>query len=76
MVVHHFRQFGRRIFSLYDSHPLMMNSITGGVVYVMGETITQYNSPSYKDKCVIDWSLVCQIGLLGSAENGILMSMW
>ena len=35
------RGFGRRIFDLYDKYPLLMNSLSGGFVYSIGEIIAQ-----------------------------------
>eukprot|EP01038_Epipyxis_sp_PR26KG_P012609 gene12609-16906_t len=89
MVVHHFRQFGRRIFSLYDTHPLSMNSFAGGTVYILGEMVSQNQTPvppspkggsneSINSENVqrFDWRKIGQVGALGAAENGIFMYSW
>ncbi len=69
-----FRGFGRRIYDLYDKHPLLMNSLCGGFVYSMGEIIAQDLAKNNKDK--FDIVKIGQIGVLGVLENGIFMSGW
>jgi hypothetical protein len=75
MVVEKLRDFGRKIFGLYDKYPLLMNCVAGGSVYVTSEVIVQLQS-QFESKQSVDWKRVGQIGLLGSMENGIFMSAW
>ena len=43
-------RFGRYIFSLYESHPIALNSIIGGTVYFAGELTAQVNQSSQQCK--------------------------
>jgi Ca2+-binding EF-hand superfamily protein len=72
------RGFGRRIYDLYDKHPLLMNSFSGGLVYSMGEIIAQdlVKKNKGKGKENLDMVKVGEIGILGVLENGVLMSGW
>jgi hypothetical protein len=79
MFFNKFRKFGRQIFNLYESRPLLMNSIAGAVVYVGGElTVQVQESPttSKVDVKNFDWSRIAKIGTLGAAENGYVMLTW
>jgi len=74
-----FKSFGRRIFTMYDTYPLLANSIVGGSVYGLSETIIQYNNSKEREGSLrekIDLRRVRDIGLLGSLENGVLMTTW
>jgi hypothetical protein len=81
-----FRKFGRYVFDLYDRRPYLMNSIVGGTVYIGGEVfVEQQNdlkiSPSlmpelWDEMKKFNWSLIGQVGMLGAAENGVVMLTW
>ena len=43
-------RFGRYIFSLYESHPILLNSVIGGTVYFAGELTAQVNQSSPQRK--------------------------
>lgn len=45
-----YRSFGRYIFNLYESHPITLNSIIGGTVYIAGEVTAQVNQKSVQCK--------------------------
>jgi len=81
-MVSFFKKYGRKILSLYDTHPMSMNSAVGGFVYVAGELITQTSDQddtavSFSEKLgKVDWPRVGTIGLLGAAENGPFMTTW
>ena len=55
-----------KIFKMYDTHPLLMNSATGCFVYVGGEVVSQSDC---KERS-INWTKVSEIGILGTLENG------
>jgi len=72
-----FREFGRKIFSMFDSHPTLMNSIVGGLVYASSEAVVQYKTskePRLIEK--FDKTGIIELGALGSLENGFLMTTW
>ena len=76
---HRFKAFGRRIFSYYDSYPMTANTIVGGSVYAISETVSQVQNNKdqktpFLDK--INARRIAEIGILGSIENGIFMSAW
>jgi hypothetical protein len=52
-----------------------MNSVAGGTVYFAGELVVQHgNSPS--GFAGVNFPKCAELGLLGSCENGLLMSYW
>jgi hypothetical protein len=71
-----FRSFGRQIFRLYEDHPLVMNTVAGGVVYVAGEVSSQAQTKDLKNFTRGNWEQVFHLGLLGAGENGIAMLTW
>jgi hypothetical protein len=71
------RRFGREIFRIFEMHPLMMNTIAGGVLYAAGEATTQMTSTNKSHAFTReDCKKILQIGALGSIENGLMMSAW
>ena len=71
-----FTRFGRQIFKLYESRPLLMNSIIGGTVYVAGEYTVQTQQKDVRFFNVENWLKLGQLGALGAAENGLVMMNW
>ena len=70
------RNFGRTIFTLYDRHPLLMNSAAGATVYTLGEIVVEIQQSESLSISALDLKRVSQIGALGSVENGLLMLLW
>lgn len=71
-----FSKFGRQIFKLYETRPLLMNSIVGGSVYVAGEYTVQTQSKDARFFTWENYSKLGQLGALGAAENGLVMMKW
>lgn len=77
MVFHHFKNFGRQIFIMYETYPLIMNTIAGGTVYIAGEITSQLQDKENINKLKQEnWNQIMQIGLLGAGENGLAMLAW
>lgn len=98
LLIHRVKAFGRRAYSLYENNSLAANTIIGGFVFALCETIVQiqnnykldmnsiaqdYKKVSGSWNCrleswyeCVDWKKVTKLGLLGCAENGILMTLW
>lgn len=76
MVFHHFRSFGRQIFIMYETYPLIMNTIAGGIVYIAGEITSQLQNKNINNFSQENWNQIMQIGLLGAGENGLAMLTW
>jgi hypothetical protein len=76
MASQRFRTFGRQIFRLYEDHPLVMNTIAGGGVYVAGEVSSQLQTKDLKKFTISDCEQVLEIGVLGAVENGVAMLTW
>ncbi len=81
MVFQKFRVFGRHIFNLYETYPLLMNSFAGGVVYMAGEITSQLQhqeigGKGFSDLTNDNWYKIQQIGGLGAIENGLGMLTW
>jgi len=45
-------------------------------VYITGELAAQSSEKKGEERFKFDWKKVAEIGMLGSAENGILMTAW
>mmetsp|Transcript_42180 Transcript_42180/g.98944 ORF Transcript_42180/g.98944 Transcript_42180/m.98944 type:complete len:464 (+) Transcript_42180:142-1533(+) len=71
---HRFRSFGHQIFNLYERRPYTTNATVGGLVYVAGELVVQANSK--EGLAGSEWPKISKIGLLGAAENGLVMPLW
>lgn len=71
-----FSRFGRQIFHLYETHPIVMNSIVGGTVYVAGEYTVQTQSKDVRFFKDDNWKKLANIGALGAVENGVVMLTW
>ncbi len=71
-----FSRFGRQIFKLYETRPLVMNSVVGGVVYVAGEYSVQTQTKDVRFFDTENWSKLGQLGALGATENGLVMMKW
>jgi hypothetical protein len=70
------KRFGTEVFRLYETHPLIMNTIGGGILYAAGETATQVRLKANGKFSVSNWEQVFHVGILGAAENGFMMSAW
>jgi hypothetical protein len=56
-----------------------MNSVVGGLVYAASEVTVQYKNSNEDTVNILekfDCKRVTKIGVLGSLENGVLMTGW
>mmetsp|Transcript_354 Transcript_354/g.648 ORF Transcript_354/g.648 Transcript_354/m.648 type:complete len:354 (-) Transcript_354:193-1254(-) len=70
------RRFRQQLFALYESRPLLMNTIAGCTVYVAGEVTTKIQDKGWRALDRDDWMQISKIGVLGSVENGAVMLTW
>lgn len=59
-----FRNFGRKIFGLYEAYPITMNSIAGATVYCGGEVFVQVTGS--EGMSAIDPRKLTEITVLGA----------